>query len=513
MNTRFTSPLAHLAFSLLCVIWMLPASTQAQDRGLDLDTHQPAPGQYYALVIGNNAYQNIKRLKTAEDDAREVEAILRTRFGFQTKLLLNATRQQIISGLNGYRRELTPDASLIIYYAGHGVNDKEAEKAYWMPVDARLDDTANWISADDITTNIRVIPAKHVLIISDSCYSGTLTRAAEPNISEPVMRQRYLQKMMTGRSRTLMASGGNEPVADEGGNGHSIFASALLRGLAQLDKGQFTATELFRDFVEESVAGRVSQTPEYNPLRNSGHESGDFVFVRKGAAEQSVTVINNTTVNTAPPFSKIDPAAMELAFWDTIKNSTNPDDFKDYLNSYPTGQFASLARRRAGVAPGSSSAPSGAATNAAPQRVAPANTATNNTDAVRPPAGPSAPQAAKNDIWHYESGLRALKQGSYKDAEAAFRLAVQRGPKESYYHRGLGDALRAQKRFTEAEREYREAMRLNDHNAYNLIGLGQALEAQSRWAEAQTVYKDGVQRFPQSGFADRLAALLKKIGS
>jgi hypothetical protein len=47
-----------------------------------------------------------------------------------------------------------------------------------------------------------------------------------------------------------------------------------------MDKDQFTAAELFRAYVEESVAGSARQLPEYNPLRNSGHESGDFVFVR-----------------------------------------------------------------------------------------------------------------------------------------------------------------------------------------------------------------------------------------
>lgn len=76
-----------------------------------------------------------------------------------------------------------------------------------------------------------------------------------------------------------MASGGKEPVADGGGGNHSIFAAALLRGLREADA--FTGHELFRDYVQEPVAGRANQTPEDNPLRNSGHESGDFVFIRR----------------------------------------------------------------------------------------------------------------------------------------------------------------------------------------------------------------------------------------
>ncbi|MBI5749278.1 MAG: formylglycine-generating enzyme family protein, partial [Nitrospinae bacterium] len=79
-------------------------------------------------------------------------------------------------------------------------------------------------------------------------------------------------------SRTLMASGGNEPVADEGGSGHSVFADAFLRALKEADKGIFTAEELFHGRVKSSVAGKSDQVPEYNDIKNSGHDGGDFIF-------------------------------------------------------------------------------------------------------------------------------------------------------------------------------------------------------------------------------------------
>lgn len=267
--------------------------------------------------------------------------MLRESYGFQTKLLLNATRSQIMSELYTYRRVLGTDANLLIYYAGHGYNDKEADKAYWLPVDATGDDNSNWIIADEITTGIRVIPARHVLVIADSCYSGTLTRGLNLASPPPAEREQFLQKMAAGHSRTLMASGGDEPVADNGGGGHSIFAAALLNGLQKMEKTQFTAAELFSNYVIESVAGRAEQTPVYDPLRNSGHESGDFVFVRVKIDGKSVEV----TVST-PPGAKVDPAQQELAFWSSIENSTDAEDFRDYLSKYPKGLYAGIAQRR-----------------------------------------------------------------------------------------------------------------------------------------------------------------------
>jgi caspase domain-containing protein/glucodextranase-like protein len=240
-----------------------------------------AAGRFYALVIGINDYKSLPRLKTAEADAQSVAKVLRERLGFEVELLLNATRQQIVGALNRYRRELDPSSNLLIYYAGHGYFDRTVEKAYWLPVNASLQDNADWISADDVTVNVKGIPARHVLVVSDSCYSGTIVRGVTPRTTQPAVRERYLRRMLEGRSRTLIASGGNEPVADGGEGGHSVFASALLRGLAQTERDAFTAEELFYSYIRESVAGRSEQTPEYNPLRNSGHESGDFVFFRK----------------------------------------------------------------------------------------------------------------------------------------------------------------------------------------------------------------------------------------
>jgi caspase domain-containing protein len=243
-------------------------------------------GRYYALVIGNNSYRHLPKLETAVADARVVDSILRERYGFETKLLLNAGRQEVFSAISFYRQKLDQNDNLLVYYAGHGHFDREADKAYWLPVDARREDSANWVSADDITSNVKAIPARHVLIVSDSCYSGTIYRSLGITAADTSERDRFLQKMHAGKSRTLMASGGNEPVADGGGDGHSVFARVFLTGLTKMERATFTGAELFRDFVQERVAGKADQTPEYNPLRNSGHESGDFVFVRKAASKQ-----------------------------------------------------------------------------------------------------------------------------------------------------------------------------------------------------------------------------------
>src|SRR5262249_1811485 len=120
-----------------------------------------SPAKYYALVIGINNYARVHRLQTPINDAIAVEAILKNSYGFKTELLRDGRRDQILTALVHYRRDLTPDSNLLIYYAGHGILDSDAGEAYWVPVDGARDNNMNWISADDITRAVRAVQAKH----------------------------------------------------------------------------------------------------------------------------------------------------------------------------------------------------------------------------------------------------------------------------------------------------------------------------------------------------------------
>ena len=290
------------------------AQKQTKTRGVSPEDDTKAKvaselsGHFFALVIGINNYQHLPKLSTAVQDAQALAGVLRDRYGFQTTVLVDATRDQITKAMNEYRHNLDEDASLLIYYAGHGIYDKDADKAYWLPVDAERDDNSHWIMADDITTEVKVIPARHVLIISDSCYSGGMTRDVAPSFTQQE-RDRFLEKMVLSKSRTLMASGALEPVSDEGGGGHSVFTGALLKALSTSSDQVFSAGGLFDQYVQVSVAGRSDQTPQYIPIRNSGHDFGDFVFVRSGKAPPFSASAPNKLVQTTQTPPKSEPSA------------------------------------------------------------------------------------------------------------------------------------------------------------------------------------------------------------
>ena len=234
-------------------------------------------GNYHALVIGNNNYADMPVLRTAMADAEAIADTLTTRYGFNVELLLDATRYDIIRVMSEMRASLTFNDNLLIYYAGHGIVDPVTERGYWLPVDADADNPANWVSNDDITNMLKAIPARHILVVADSCYSGTLTRQAPARLKTWQDRQAWLERLLEKRSRTVLSSGGLEPVADSGASGHSVFANALLtalRGNTEI----IEATGLFEP-VRQMVVLNANQTPQYSDVRLAGHEGGDFVFV------------------------------------------------------------------------------------------------------------------------------------------------------------------------------------------------------------------------------------------
>ena len=89
----------------------------------------------------------------------------------------------------------------------------------------------------------------------------------------------YIDQMVNKKARVVLTSGGLEPVSDTGGGNHSVFAKSFIQILNQnpgvLDGHQFYST------LRKKVMLNADQSPEYGEMRKTGHEGGDFLFVRR----------------------------------------------------------------------------------------------------------------------------------------------------------------------------------------------------------------------------------------
>ncbi|MDJ1140742.1 caspase family protein [Marinicella marina] len=237
-------------------------------------------GEYHALVIGNNEYADLENLGTALNDAREVAAVLSKTYGYKTQVLENATHLEIVQALADYQQELGKLDNLVVYYAGHGLIDKR-QNGYWIPTDASMSDKSTWIPNKVISEFMSSMNAKHVMVIADSCYSGTMSGSAIRPFPEDVAENDILFTSRV-KARTVLTSGGLQPVLDSGGDGHSIFASALLDVLREND-GVMEGYRLYQALEQQvklrSKLSGIQQIPEYTAVKHAGHEGSEFYFL------------------------------------------------------------------------------------------------------------------------------------------------------------------------------------------------------------------------------------------
>ena len=232
-------------------------------------------GNYHALVIGNADYQDLPKLHTAVVDAEAVAKILDEEYGFRVKVLTDVTREDMIDAFDILREELGENDNLLVYYAGHGWLDEASSRGYWQPVNAQINRRSQWMSNATLTDSLKALKAKHVMVVADSCYSGVLTRS----IKVPDRTIDYIERMASRRARVVLTSGGLEPVMDSDGGKHSVFAEQFLKVLKN-NTGVLDGTQLFEQ-VRRPVVLAAPQTPQYSDIRFSGHDGGDFLFVRK----------------------------------------------------------------------------------------------------------------------------------------------------------------------------------------------------------------------------------------
>ncbi|MBQ0760584.1 MAG: caspase family protein [Gammaproteobacteria bacterium] len=267
----------------------MPASTPiAGDDGIkvgDMDF-----GRYYALVIGNRDYTVLEDLETPLNDAKEIGDILEKQYGFQVQLLLNSDRLTVMQAINELHSVLTENDNLLIYYAGHGsmVNIGERDTGYWLPINADPPpNDAFWVSNEFVSNHLGRLQAKRILVIADSCYGGLLSSAPGQLFlgqGRESDNPEYIKYKLPRRSRLLMSSGGDKPVIDEGGDGHSVFARELINTLRS-NTGVLTAPDLYAQIREpvkrQAGLNNFVQEPVYKIIKGAGHEVGDFFFVPK----------------------------------------------------------------------------------------------------------------------------------------------------------------------------------------------------------------------------------------
>jgi Caspase domain len=263
----------------------------------------------HAFIVGINEYKYVPRLKTAANDANKLGEILKTEHYHEVHpICINPTTADLRAFLENMKNVVGEQDSVLFYFAGHGIaleNDK-GMSGYIVPADAQVNDGNTLIPMSFLYECFDVLPCRHVLLILDCCFAGSIRWASTQRnvdalfLPKRIYKERF-ERYLMDKAWQVLASASHDQMAfdslkgfkndrDTEGLQHSPFALALFDALmgkgdivpADGGDGIITATELYlylREQVELPTLAlnvRLRQTPSIFTLPK--HDKGEYIF-------------------------------------------------------------------------------------------------------------------------------------------------------------------------------------------------------------------------------------------
>jgi len=180
-----------------------------------------------------------------------------------TDATLNNIRGEI-NWITGVANAYNGEASIIFYYAGHGIPDESSKTAYLLPVDAFGSDVETGYKLDDLYARLGAAPAKHITVFMDACFSGA-QRSGNMMASARGVAIKAVQGKPKGNMVVFSAAQGDETAYPYKEKEHGLFTYFLLKKLQETN-GDVTLGELSEYITtqvrqQSIVVNRKSQTP------------------------------------------------------------------------------------------------------------------------------------------------------------------------------------------------------------------------------------------------------------
>lgn len=316
--------------------------------------HAVTPGlaaERVALVIGNSAYKNTGVLKNPRNDAEGVSDAL-SKMGFRVIKGLDVDQYNFRNLVRTFTRELKDAKLALFFYAGHGL--QVHDKNFLVPTDAVLKEESDLdFEALDLSFILQQMERgeRTNIVLLDACRDNPLARNLSRNMgTRSAIIGRGLARVETGVGTFVGFATQPGNVALDGDFENSPFTAALLKHIEQpgLDIGVLMRR------VREDV---ISMTDGKQVPWSNSSLVGEDVILNTDTRQIAVEPKANSSAGVssgqaAEPKSGPDDkysgaaanTAIELAFWNSVKDSKNPTLINAYLSQYPNGIFADLAK-------------------------------------------------------------------------------------------------------------------------------------------------------------------------
>ena len=228
----------------------------------------------FAVIIGNENYQQVAKVPYANKDAEIFAAYCRETLGLPEKNIrsyTDATYGAMMMALKDIKQIAEAyggDLNVIFYYAGHGVPNESDFSAFLLPVDVDGSQTDLCLSVNELYRELNSLKAHNVVVFMDACFSGA-QRGGGMLASARGVALKAKNGVPQGNMVVFSAATGDQTAYPYQEKGHGLFTYFLLKKL-QESEGKATLGEI-TDYVSEQVARQSvvvngkSQTPVVTP--------------------------------------------------------------------------------------------------------------------------------------------------------------------------------------------------------------------------------------------------------
>jgi uncharacterized protein (TIGR02145 family) len=252
---------------------------------INLSGQQPysRTGKDHALLFAIKDYQHWGDLKNPIRDAEAIAQVLEHKYGFAASnidIVKNPTKKEIYRTIQQYlNRDFEEDEQLFIYFSGHGEfvpypNNLEEGKGYFIPSDAIRNDPyrESYISWINLLPDIDAISCKHIMLVVDACYSGSILTRHDGRPHELSQAEQFFRSVLPYHTRLVITSGGKERSFD--GKHRSPLTEKLLAGFASHggNNGVLSFYELLGFLQGIKPRSRSGSFGKHDP-------NGDFLFL------------------------------------------------------------------------------------------------------------------------------------------------------------------------------------------------------------------------------------------
>ena len=228
---------------------------------------------FHAILIACSDYKGggWNPLPTTISEAKQLKSVLVKKYGFDSTNIVelyNKDYIKILSTMSSILESLNENDNLVIYFAGHGTYKNKGTElvGYWVPLKATNIDV-DYISSKKLDELVAGSKAKHILMLSDACYSAAMRGSEE--VRTP---SKWEYKL---RSRQVLTSGGMEKVP-----GESVFVKMVLEALQKNEDTLLPVSELY-SIIYGGVKKQSNTEPKLNDFGKDGNEGGQFYFIKK----------------------------------------------------------------------------------------------------------------------------------------------------------------------------------------------------------------------------------------